>query len=66
MALEDQLEKQNGLPVTESNVSQASNSTSAVYQRGLSVHAQPLFMTALLTALKQVLLLNKSFFQFLC
>jgi hypothetical protein len=59
MALEDQLEKQNGLPVTESNVSQVNNANSAVYQRGLSVHSQPLFMTALLTALKQVLSLSK-------
>lgn len=48
MALEDQLTKQNGWSTSEQATTAANQ-----YQRGVPVHAQPLFTTAILTALKQ-------------
>lgn len=51
IALEDQLKKQN--PVNELTNS-SNQTTSGVYQRGVPVHSQQLFTTAIHTALKQV------------
>lgn len=56
MAIEDQLFKQNG-PSDLPNGNFAASPPAAVpgvYQRGVPVHSQPLFTTAILTALKQV------------
>ncbi len=56
MAIEDQLFKQNG-PSDLPNSNFAASTPAAVpgvYQRGVPVHSQPLFTTAILTALKQV------------
>ena len=53
MALEDQLTKQNvwgDAPNTSNNPAAAPGA----YQRGIPVHAQPIFTTAILTALRQV------------
>ncbi len=64
MALEDQLEKLNVLSLAESSAPSSMSSVSSssstnnggalVYQRGVPVHAQQLFMSAVVTALKQV------------
>jgi len=56
MAIEDQLFKQNGpsdLP-NGNFVASSPVTVPGVYQRGVPVHSQPLFTTAILTALKQV------------
>ena len=50
MALEDQLIKQN----CYGDLATSNGGTNGVYQRGVPVHSQSLFMTAILTALKQV------------
>ena len=62
MALEDQLIKQSStqdLPNSASSGAVVTNTTApqipGTYQRGVPVHSQPLFTTAILTALKQVL-----------
>ena len=56
MAIEDQLFKQNGLNDLPNGNSVISTPAAVpgVYQRGVPVHSQPLFTTAILTALKQV------------
>lgn len=59
MAIEDQLSKQN-FPGDLPNVNATASSPTSVlgtYQRGVPVHLQPLFTTAILTALKQVALI---------
>lgn len=56
MALEDQLMKQNSstdLP-NGSSTPTPGPLVPGTYQRGVPVHSQPLFTTAILTALKQV------------
>ena len=57
MALEDQLAKQNSsdLPNGSSTASNPGPLIPGTYQRGVPVHSQPLFTSAILTALKQVL-----------
>lgn len=61
MALEDQLIKQScyGDLATSNNGSNSASSINGVYQRGVPVHSQSLFMTAVLTAFKQVLRLSR-------
>ena len=56
MALEDQLAKQNSsdLPNGSSTASNPGPLIPGTYQRGVPVHSQPLFTSAILTALKQV------------
>lgn len=57
MAIEDQLSKQNSPAGDLPSVNVAASSPASVpgtYQRGVPVHSQPLFTTAILTALKQV------------
>lgn len=57
MAIEDQLFKQNGpsdLPNGNFAAASPPAAVPGVYQRGVPVHSQPLFTTAILTALKQV------------
>lgn len=57
MALEDQLAKQNSSSDLTNGGAAASSNASPVpgtYQRGIPMHSQPLFTTAILTALKQV------------
>uniref|UniRef100_A0A0P5JMF4 Dopey-1 n=1 Tax=Daphnia magna TaxID=35525 RepID=A0A0P5JMF4_9CRUS len=56
MAIEDQLSKQNSPAGDLPSVNVAASSPASVpgtYQRGVPVHSQPLFTTAILTALKQ-------------
>lgn len=57
MALEDQLAKQNSssdLPNGSSTATNPGPLVPGTYQRGIPIHSQPLFTTAILTALKQV------------
>ncbi len=57
MALEDQLAKQNSpsdLPNGSSTATNPGPLVPGTYQRGVPIHSQPLFTTAILTALKQV------------
>ena len=54
MALEDQLAKQNSSDLPSSTASNPGPLIPGTYQRGVPVHSQPLFTSAILTALKQV------------
>ena len=54
IALEDQLVRQNGFASADASNCNGGTSSSTGYQRGVAVHSQQLFMSAILTALKQV------------